>query len=337
MPDNFEMGLLPERKLEWRTIATSYGIEALFILLLLFLGVLWPEHLNLRPKYSITELIPPPAPRQKAVKPHQKRPKLMAKVLPPVFTAPRLVVPKEFRRPKKKDEKVEAPRLEAKFVTPILPVQSNAMPAKLIYTGSFGSSAPVTVNAPVQTVQTGGFGDPNGLKGAGKENAHLTATQIGGFDLPAGGGKGNGSGGTKGTQGTVASTGFGNGIAQSGQIRSQGTAQVGAFGTQQVASNTPKRLVENGPATTPVNITYKPNPTYTQEARNLQLQGEVLLEVLFGANGQLHVNRVVRGLGHGLDEAAVAAANKIQFKPALREGSAVDSTAVVHVVFQLAM
>jgi TonB family protein len=95
--------------------------------------------------------------------------------------------------------------------------------------------------------------------------------------------------------------------------------------------------VENGPATTPVNITYKPNPTYTQEARSLQLQGEVLLEVVFGANGQLHVNRVVRGLGHGLDEAAVSAANKIQFKPALREGSAVDSTAVVHVVFQLAM
>jgi TonB family protein len=48
------------------------------------------------------------------------------------------------------------------------------------------------------------------------------------------------------------------------------------------------------------------------------------------------VNRVVRGLGHGLDEAAIAAANKMRFKPALRNGQAVDSTAVVHVVFQLA-
>jgi TonB family protein len=57
---------------------------------------------------------------------------------------------------------------------------------------------------------------------------------------------------------------------------------------------------------------------------------------MFGANGQLQVNKVVRGLGHGLDEAAVAAANKMKFKPALRNGSAVDSTAVVHVVFQLA-
>ena len=56
----------------------------------------------------------------------------------------------------------------------------------------------------------------------------------------------------------------------------------------------------------------------------------------FGANGQLRVDHVVRGLGHGLDEAAASAANKIRFKPAQRNGSPVDSTAVVHVVFQLA-
>jgi TonB family protein len=75
---------------------------------------------------------------------------------------------------------------------------------------------------------------------------------------------------------------------------------------------------------------------YTDEARSLKLEGEVLLEVMFGANGTLHVNRVVRGLGHGLDEAAIAAANKMRFKPALRGGQPVDSTAVVHVVFQMA-
>jgi TonB family protein len=85
-----------------------------------------------------------------------------------------------------------------------------------------------------------------------------------------------------------------------------------------------------------VEIISKPNPVYTEEARQLKLQGEVLLEVLFGANGQLHVNRVVRGMGHGLDEAAVSAANKIRFKPAQHYDQAIDSTAIVHVVFQLA-
>jgi TonB family protein len=94
--------------------------------------------------------------------------------------------------------------------------------------------------------------------------------------------------------------------------------------------------LEAGPATTPVEITYKPQPVYTEDARSLKLEGEVLLEVMFSANGTLHVNRVVKGLGHGLDEAAIAAANKMRFKPALRMGQPMDSTAVVHVTFQMA-
>ena len=113
--------------------------------------------------------------------------------------------------------------------------------------------------------------------------------------------------------------------------------QTAGFAEQQVTRGGSRpQQAETGPATTPVEILSKPNPVYTEEARRLHLQGEVLLEVMFGANGQLHVNRVVRGLGHGLDEAAVAAANKMRFKPALRMGQPVDSTAVVHVLFQLA-
>ncbi|MGD0514361.1 MAG: energy transducer TonB, partial [Terriglobales bacterium] len=117
----------------------------------------------------------------------------------------------------------------------------------------------------------------------------------------------------------------------------RGAVQTAGFGAQEVSHNGPKiAQADSGPATTQVEIISKPSPVYTQEARQLKLEGEVLLEVLFGANGQLHVNRVVRGLGHGLDEAAVTAASQMRFKPALRMGTPVDSTAVVHVVFQLA-
>jgi TonB family protein len=337
MPKNFELGLLPERKMDWRTLATSYGIEVLLILLVVFVGLLWPQHMATRPKYSVTELVPPPAPDHKPATERPPRRQIVAQLLPPVLSEPKLIVPKQFQPPKRKEERIEVPKLETKFVAPVLPLQGGALPARLVYTGSFGNSAPATISAPLQTVQTGGFGDPNGFKGAGKENAHLTATQMGSFDLSAGSGKGNGEAGSKGVPGTIASAGFGSGMAQAGQARSQGTAQLGGFDTHLLAANAPKRGVENGPATTPVNITYKPSPNYTQEARTLQLQGEVLLEVVFAADGKLHINRVVRGLGHGLDEAAIAAANKIQFKPALREGSPIDSTAVVHVVFELAM
>jgi TonB family protein len=58
--------------------------------------------------------------------------------------------------------------------------------------------------------------------------------------------------------------------------------------------------------------------------------------VLFRASGQVHVIRVLQGLGYGLDEQAVRAAEQIKFKPALHAGQPVDSTAVVHIIFQLA-
>jgi TonB family protein len=208
---------------------------------------------------------------------------------------------------------------------------------KVVHTGSFGSSAAPTVKASPDKVQTGGFGDPKGLPGVGKQGARLTVSGLGSFDLPQGPGKGNGTGGAKGIPGTVASAGFGNGIAQPGGSKTGEGVHTGGFATEQVATNTGKRTAEDsGPATVPVEIVYKPKPVYTEEARKLNLEGEVLLEVTFRADGELQVSRVLRGLGHGLDEAAVNAANKIKFKPAQRNGSAVDSTAVVHVLFQLA-
>jgi len=343
-PRNFQLGLLPERKMDWRTLATSYGLEILFIIFLLFASLIWPERLQLRRSFAVTELIARPDLEPKEIK-VKKTPKkvLEAKLLPPapVFEKPRLIVPKEFREQIKKQE-VEPPRVVVNTFEPVALAAGGARPARVIYTGSFGSSATPTVNAPIQKVQTGGFGDPNGVKGEGKPNAHLTVASLGSFELPQGPGYGNGTGGAKGIKGTVASAGFGNGIAQPGQGdgRSNGRGsgvQTGGFGTQEVAQAVkPQRMAETGPATTPVEIIFKPNPVYTEEARRLKLEGEVLLEVMFGANGQLHVNSVARGLGHGLDEAAVKAASQIRFKPALRSGVPVDSTAIVHVVFQLA-
>jgi outer membrane biosynthesis protein TonB len=51
----------------------------------------------------------------------------------------------------------------------------------------------------------------------------------------------------------------------------------------------------------------------------------------------VQVERVVKGLGHGLDESAMAAARQIRFKPAkTADGQPVDSQAVVHILFELA-
>lgn len=86
----------------------------------------------------------------------------------------------------------------------------------------------------------------------------------------------------------------------------------------------------------PVEILAKPTPAYTDEARALKLEGEVVLEVEFSAAGGVRVLRVVTGLGHGLDESATRAALGIRFKPAQSGGRAVDFRSTVHIVFRLA-
>jgi TonB family protein len=340
----FRLGLLPERKIDKRAVGTSYALVTLFLLIVINFGLLVPETLQLK-AYHVTELIPTPPLRPEPA-PLKVKTNLKAKLLPaeklPVFEHPRLMVPREVRR--EAPQPVEAPRVVVnQFTAPQLKMAVGGARPQLIHTGDFsGSSQKPTVNAAVDKVQTGGFGDPNGLTGTGRQGAKLYTASTGSFDMPAGPGQGNGSGGAKGIRVTVASADFGSGVAtgRNGDGRSNGKGgpiATGGFGSEQVVHGGPRIAAPDaGPASTPVEITFKPNPVYTDDARTMKLEGEVLLEVSFSANGALHVNRVVRGLGHGLDEAAVAAANKIRFKPALRNGQPMDSTAIVHVTFALA-
>jgi TonB family protein len=161
--------------------------------------------------------------------------------------------------------------------------------------------------------------------------------------MPGGPGYGNGTGGARGARGVVASTGFGSGVAtgnSSGPISgSRGVVRQAGFGdaADVVAASVPKaKTAETAVKTLPAEITFKPRPVYTEEGKQLKIEGEVLLDVVFSANGQIHIVKVVRGLGHGLDESAIHAAEKIQFKPALRDGRPADFEAVLHVVFELA-
>jgi TonB family protein len=101
--------------------------------------------------------------------------------------------------------------------------------------------------------------------------------------------------------------------------------------TQAVASAPRDARVE-----IPLEILSKPTPAYTDEARSLKIEGDVILEVNFSAAGDIQVLRVVRGLGHGLDEAAARAAQGMRFKPARSAGRPVDFRTTVHIVFRLA-
>jgi TonB family protein len=90
------------------------------------------------------------------------------------------------------------------------------------------------------------------------------------------------------------------------------------------------------PATTNLMILSKPPAQYTSEARQLKIQGDVILRVTFTASGQVQVHGIVQGLGHGLDEEARRVAQQIQFRPATRDGQAMDLTTNITITFQLA-
>jgi TonB family protein len=274
----------------------------------------------------------PPAPKPEVVEPIKLNPKQ-----PHIFVTQKVVQPKI--------EKVEtkAPELNPVLQAANINTDTNQpkRPREEVKMNNLntGSAAPATVVAPVNKVQTGGFGDPNGVPGNGDPKKSTNINRLGSPALPGGPGYGNGTGGDKGIRGTVASTGFGNGTANppQGGGKKGGSVQSSGFGDQTVVADAPKKKADAvASGTGSVTILDKPRPEYTAEGRSLKLEGDVVLDLVFLANGTVHVNRVISGLGHGLDEAAIRAAQQIKFKPAKQDNQPVDFPARVRIEFHMA-
>lgn len=76
-------------------------------------------------------------------------------------------------------------------------------------------------------------------------------------------------------------------------------------------------------------------PTYTDDARAAGIEGRVRVEVTIDPSGAVLGTKIVSGLGHGLDESAIAAAKRMSFSAATRCGKAVQSTFVISMRFVL--
>jgi len=335
--------LLNERQRDQGPLGLSMVLHIGAVILAILLPLVHPEMVLPKHHYEVVTLYTPQEYKPAPVKVDLPKPK-------PMLVKPLLA--KEFPKvvlPQHKTEVREVRAPQVAFNQPradLMPAARNTMPRLVpsVKTGVLtGSSAPATVKAPVQKVQTGGFGDENGVNPSPKSDGkgRLVMARLGSFDLPPGPGYGNGSGGANGIRGTVKSSGFGNSIAGPGQGGGQGGSPHGGVRAAGFVNTAAPEAPHARPLVAesrliPVEVISKPNPIYTQEARDLKLEGEVLLEVVFAAAGQLRVVRVERGLGHGLDEAAVRAAQQIRYKPALRDGQPYDSVATLHVRFQLA-
>lgn len=338
--DSMLFSSLPKWKKPWYEWFLSYGALTVVIAIAVWIPVLHPEILE-QPKkdYHAIELVPTPVPENHTPQKRLPQPVVQAKLDPPPATL-HLAAPQPQPKPRVvEDTRAPEVKLATKKLDP-LPETAPVMPKQAVRTNVFstGSSAPQTINRPAAQVQTGGFGDPNGIPARTTQTRAVNIASAGGFDMPTGPGYGNGTGGAHGVRGVVASTGFGSGVAVQPTRSAQGSVKQAGFGDADVPAppTVQARPAQAVAKMVPAEILSKPVPVYTEEARSHHIEGEVLLEVVFEASGKLRVLKVVRGLGHGLDDAAVRAAEQIRFKPALRDGQPSDSTAVVHIIFQLA-
>jgi len=351
------LALLPEGKSRWSRLWLSAILQVSVVVGAIVVPLLYPESMKTNVKFlssvltsqPVTEIPvappPPPPPAPKApkippkveVKPPDPEPVKLNPQQPHIFTnlvAPKAVQPKVEKETKLPDMKpvLEAEKMDTAEKGPKRPKED----VKLNNMNS-GSAAPATVKAPPDKVQTGGFGDPNGVPGKGDPNHATNVNRQGNPALPGGEGFGNGTGGKNGIAGTVASTGFGNGTAIPPTGKPKGTVVAGGFGAVDTSSDpSKKKAAASGPADTTPNILDKPRPEYTAEGRSMRIEGDVVIDLVFLANGSIQINRVVSGLGHGLDESALRAAQQIKFKPAKREGEPVDFPARVRIEFRLA-
>jgi TonB family protein len=79
----------------------------------------------------------------------------------------------------------------------------------------------------------------------------------------------------------------------------------------------------------------KAEPQYSEDARLAKYSGTALLSVEIGTDGAPHNVKIIRGLGLGLDEKAIAAVNRWKFKPGTLNGEPVATRAQIEINFRL--
>jgi TonB family protein len=335
--------LLPEPERSPASFFTAAVINGLIVLIAIYLGS--QVRKLVQHKYEETILVvpttPPPPPKIKIEQPKiqpPEPPKIEVKLEQPKIQMPK-PEPKPEPKPIQMEAKVNMPVIKAAKPAVVLAPQPKA---------AMTAAMPAQNNSVKASTAPVHLGDTFGVTPNPNANRPATVAAIGN---PYGGMQGP----AVAPHGVVGSTGIGNGlksgsnagvvgkVAQAGVPGGTGTATAGPP-VGRVATAVVPKVVEvaqvqqatAAPALTSIEVISKPPVQYTSEARQLRIQGDVVLKVTFTASGQVVVQSVMRGLGHGLDEEARRVAQQIRFHPATRNGQAVDSTTTITITFQLA-
>jgi TonB family protein len=276
--------------------------------------------------------------------------KPLAMPRPPAPKAPEVVVEAPPPPVKPITEPRRVPEVVLARATPAVPPPA---PKRVEPLAEFTRPDPVGhAIEPPKAVQAAGFDAPAArsampeIKTAGKASvggfeSSAAARPQPGSDRPnvvaeAGFGATMASASARQTPRPIGDAGFGDKVEAQKAPQTPRNIKSTDFDAQAPAPAAPQAAPRPQRVDIPVEILSKPTPVYTDEARALKIEGDVVLEVEFTAAGDIRVLRVVRGLGHRLDEAASRAALGIKFKAAQSAGRPIDFRTTVHIVFRLA-
>jgi TonB family protein len=345
-------GLLPEPESNPASFLTSCIINGAILALLIVFGTVAHHELEVR-KMESTEIIfpttpPPPIKIKVKMPPAPKVPEppkvQLAKLEPPKIKMPKLEVKPETKPLPMIKEAIALPKVAAAKPSIVLAPQPKAAMA--------AAAAPALTPQAHPSVTPVHLGDLNGVRP--NPNATTPAT-VAALGNPYGGSQGKAeaprgvvgstgfgnsvkSGSNAGTMGKVASAGIpgGNGASPTGGTGNPGRVASAGFPGLTAASNTPATAAPAASKTTPPVLLSHAQPEYTNEAKQLKIQGDVVLRVTITTGGQMVVHNVIHGLGHGLDESAMKSAPTYKFRPATQNGQPVEYTTNIIIKFQTA-
>lgn len=341
-PGGSTFGLLPEPERSPVSFVISSTVNTAILVTFILAGMM-AKHV-IQQHYEMTELvIPATPPPPEHIKPLPPPPQ----VQPPPEMPKVELQPKQIEMPKPKPEPKPV-QMEAKVNLPAMPAKTPVITLAPQPKAALDHAMPAQDNSHKPSTAPVHLGDTFGVTPNPNSTRPATVASIGN---PYGDNRGP----AVAPHGVVGSTGFGSttrpgyGAVPPGKVvsagipRATGTGntgsnygRVGSAGIPQqtqVAAAVPQH---NEPVPTSLEVLSKPPVQYTAEARQLKVQGDVVLRVTFLASGQVVVQSVVHGLGHGLDEEARRVAQQIHFRPATRDGRPVDVTTTITITFQLA-
>lgn len=327
-----DFGVLNDGTRSKAATISSIVINVTIAALVVLLGYVVKNNPTVAKQIAVLTLPPEPPPQPKPTpKPPPPPPKPLppTPVRPPKVPPPTVIEPppevKPLPIPQPKPVNLQPPAPPKAVNPPPAPVKVNLGRAEAASVVNHDANpTPVRLGSPTNPLQplTGpavshvnlGVAGMPGMKASNSGNGpHATSVNLG-----SGSPNSSNMNGRDNAAGTVKGVKLGSGTGPMTSKNYAAVAPVQLGTPPPVAAR--QAAVSSLSAATPPKVTFKPNPAYSDDAKEHHIEGDAVVKVIFRANGAMDVIGLVRGLGHGLDEPALQAARGVRFQPALDAG-----------------